>query len=79
MFGEDADRAAILVEAGRFVDEVVDEHNGVAHAMDAIASFLQAQLVCLQDGIAFPRTEIARAATVTLAPLVAQQASLPAR
>jgi hypothetical protein len=53
------DRYPILDEADAFVDEVDDEHNGMLHTADAIGSLLQARLVCAEDQIDLPASELA--------------------
>lgn len=68
------DRSAILEEADAFVDEVDDEHDGVLHTADAIGSLLQARLVCAEDQLDLPASELATAAVGILAPLLAQRA-----
>ncbi len=68
------DRDLILGEADAFVDEVDDEHNGMLHSADAIGGLLQARLVCAEDELALPASEVAIAAVGILAPLLAQRA-----
>jgi hypothetical protein len=68
------DRDAILDEADGFVDEVDDEHDGMLHTADAIGSLLQARLVCAEDQLDLPASELATAAVGILAPLLAQRA-----
>jgi hypothetical protein len=67
-------RDPILDEADAFVDEVDDEHDGMFHAADAIGSLLQARLVCAEDQLDLPDSELATAAVGILAPLLAQRA-----
>jgi hypothetical protein len=67
------DREPILDEADAFVDEVDDEHNGMLHTADAIGSLLQARLVCAEDQLNLPASELATAAVGILAPLLAQR------
>jgi len=68
------DRDAILDEADAFVDEVDDEHDGMLHTADAIGGLLQARLVCAEDQLDLPASEVATAAVAILAPLLAQRA-----
>jgi hypothetical protein len=70
------DRDAILEEADAFVDEVDDEHDGMLHTADAIGSLLQARLVCAEDQLDLPASELATAAVRILAPLLAQRVCL---
>jgi hypothetical protein len=68
------DRGAVIDEAGRFVDEVEEEDDGLWHAADAIGSLLPARSICAEDGIEMPRAELERSGVAILAPLVAQAA-----
>jgi hypothetical protein len=74
--GEHVDRDLVLDEADVFVDEVDDEHDGMLHTADAIGSLLQARLVCAEDRLDLPASELATAAVRILAPLLAQRACI---
>lgn len=74
--GEHMDPEQVLAEADTFVDEVVDEDNGLLHACNAIGSLLQARLVCAEDQLELPDSEFAHAAAKILAPLLAQHGAL---
>jgi hypothetical protein len=74
--GEDINPEQVLAEADAFVDEVVDEDNGLPHACDAIGSLLQARLVCAEDQLELPASELTDAAAKILAPLLAQYGAL---
>jgi hypothetical protein len=76
VLGEPIDRDAVLAEAGRFLEEVDAEDDGVLHASSALGDLLQVSLICLEERTTVPAAERDRAAVAILAPLVAQDACL---
>lgn len=69
----------LLAAADGLVDEVDDEDDGLRHAGSAIAGLLQARLLCAEEQVELPASELAVAAVEILAPLLAQHACLLTR
>jgi hypothetical protein len=73
----DADE--LLAAADGLVDEIDDEDDALMHAGGAIASLLRARLLCTEEEVELPSSELASAAIEILAPLLAQYACLLTR
>jgi hypothetical protein len=73
----DADE--VLAAAEGLVDEIDDEDGALMHAGGAIASLLRARLLCAEEEVELPSSELALAAVEILAPLLAQYACLLTR
>jgi hypothetical protein len=65
-------RRRVLVAADDLIEEIDDEDDGLKHASEAIASLLRLQLLCAEEQVELPNSELQSAAVGILAPPLAQ-------